>query len=260
MNQPQKQFKVLVIGDACWDISSYGRMIPNIEDPRVATIKLEQEFARTPGMAFNVLNLLKGFGIDTTILARNSDVWSIKHRVYSTDMFGGTAKYLTRIDEDKQAEPIKIDYLSTILEANAVVVCDYLKGAVSKELLEYLDYRCGQENIPLFIDTKKTDLAYLKHAIIKVNRLEASKISTWPLDAKLIVTLGSEGCTYAGNIYETALVNAVDVCGAGDAFLAGLVYGYLSKGSLEEACKMANKVASMYVTELGFVNITRNRL
>jgi sugar/nucleoside kinase (ribokinase family) len=47
------------------------------------------------------------------------------------------------------------------------------------------------------------------------------------------------------------------VCGAGDTFLASLVYGYLSKdGDIEAAIKLANYCSAWSVDQAGVVSIT----
>ena len=101
----------------------------------------------------------------------------------------------------------------------------------------------------MFIDTKKTDLARFEGAVVKINSLENSLAKTLP--SQCIVTLGKQGCEYAGQIYAAPQVEVVDVCGAGDTFLAALVYQYLKTNQIPEALLFANRAASVTVRHMG---------
>jgi sugar/nucleoside kinase (ribokinase family) len=45
----------------------------------------------------------------------------------------------------------------------------------------------------------------------------------------MIVTQGGENVTWGNRLYFPPKVDAYDVCGAGDTFLAALVFEYLQK-------------------------------
>ena len=51
----------------------------------------------------------------------------------------------------------------------------------------------------------------------------------------MIVTKGSEGCTYNGRTFPGIKVPVFDVAGAGDTFLAALVHFYLLLGTIDRA-------------------------
>jgi sugar/nucleoside kinase (ribokinase family) len=67
----------------------------------------------------------------------------------------------------------------------------------------------------------------------------------------LIVTLGGEGCLYNGKNYPVKKVSVKDVSGAGDTFLAGLVYGYLDTNSIYKAIKFAQECTTIVVQKHG---------
>ena len=53
-------------------------------------------------------------------------------------------------------------------------------------------------------------------------------------------------------MYAAEIVGDVtDVCGAGDTFLAALVYEFLKKGHMPDAVKFANKASSITVQHVG---------
>ncbi|MDI6708158.1 MAG: carbohydrate kinase family protein [Candidatus Thermoplasmatota archaeon] len=71
----------------------------------------------------------------------------------------------------------------------------------------------------------------------------------------VVVTLGEKGCYIAeatGKHHIKAIKTKVlDLTGAGDAFAAGFLYGYLKRKCLEECGKLGNIVASFCISKFG---------
>jgi D-beta-D-heptose 7-phosphate kinase/D-beta-D-heptose 1-phosphate adenosyltransferase len=128
---------------------------------------------------------------------------------------------------------------------DAIVVSDYNKGTVSYELIEELI----AASMPIFIDTKKTDLERFQGAWVKINELEYSKIKS--RCTGLIVTLGGQGAVYNGELFKSTEVEVVDVTGAGDTFLSALVYGYLMEGNMPTSIKFAIQASAVTVQHMG---------
>jgi sugar/nucleoside kinase (ribokinase family) len=63
--------------------------------------------------------------------------------------------------------------------------------------------------------------------------------------------MGKAGARYNDTLYSAPSVEVVDVCGAGDTFLAALVYKYLNTTNIESAIKFANLASSITVTHRG---------
>jgi D-beta-D-heptose 7-phosphate kinase/D-beta-D-heptose 1-phosphate adenosyltransferase len=128
------------------------------------------------------------------------------------------------------------------------VISDYNKGTVSYELIESLLKGYGG---PIFVDTKKTDLARLQGAWVKINELEYSKITSEC--SGLIVTRGAKGASVIHHQFHSPApqVEVADVTGAGDTFLSALVYCYLNTTSIEQAVKFAVKASAVTVQHLG---------
>jgi 5-dehydro-2-deoxygluconokinase len=77
----------------------------------------------------------------------------------------------------------------------------------------------------------------------------------------LIMKTGARGAVVYlpdGNIQEVPgfPVEVVNVLGAGDAFAAGFIYGYLKGWDLYKCCRMGNACGAHVVTQLGCANFT----
>ena len=141
-------------------------------------------------------------------------------------------------------------------DIDVVVMSDYNKGFLTHKACVEISQFCIEKNIPLFVDSKNRDLSCFEGAILKINESEYEKITDWPDKYELIVTMGDVGCIYKNKIYRANKVEVFDVCGAGDVFMASLVYKYMKHGSLEKAIDFANKCASYSVTKFGTYVLT----
>jgi D-glycero-beta-D-manno-heptose-7-phosphate kinase len=233
----QKQFKVLLIGDSCVDQYVYGtcdRINPEAPVPILKYSRKESVY----GMAYNVRNNLKAFGLDVTTITQAEDIFKTR---YIDERY---SQQILRVDTEGELKPLGYDLPQE--RFNALVISDYDKGFVtSKRLFELVEWFDG----PIFIDSKKTVLP-VDDAFIKINNHEYDKLENQNTD-NLIITRGSKGAEYRGKLYPGEKVSTYDVCGAGDTFLSALVYFYLLYGKIETAIPYANKAASIAVSNFG---------
>jgi bifunctional ADP-heptose synthase (sugar kinase/adenylyltransferase) len=132
---------------------------------------------------------------------------------------------------------------------DAIVISDYNKGTVDYELITDL---IKTVTVPIYIDTKKTDLAQLDGCYIKINKLEHSQATSLPNPDKLIVTYGGDGAVWNGWVFSPDISNDItDVTGAGDTFLAALVYKHLETGNMATAVKFANRASGVTIKHVG---------
>ena len=229
--------RVLVLGDVMIDAYLHGavnRMSP--EAPVPVFVPKHEETRR--GMAGNVEENLKALGCDVDLLTLAG---STKTRFIDQR----SNQHIMRLDQDAKGGPIELA-VSIPAIYDAVVISDYNKGCISYELVEQV---LQQFRGPVFIDTKKTDLARFEGAFVKINSLENSLAKTLP--SQTIVTLGRQGCEYAGQVYPAPQVEVADVCGAGDTFLSALAYQYLLTKDIEKAIIFANVAAGITVQHRG---------
>ena len=133
-----------------------------------------------------------------------------------------------------------------------IKVINYLydKGFLTtKKIQELVDWFEG----PVFIDSKKRVLPS-QGCFIKINETEKELLNGDYNN--LIVTKGSGGADYDGVNYPAEKTKIVDVVGAGDTFLAALVYFHLLYGKIEEAIPFANKAAAIAVQNFGTYVLT----
>jgi D-beta-D-heptose 7-phosphate kinase/D-beta-D-heptose 1-phosphate adenosyltransferase len=239
-SQLQKKFNILLIGDAGDDVYTYGYV--NRISPEAPVPVFEPHYTvHKDGMAGNVCKNLEALGCTVNFL--HGEV-SKKNRLIDHR----SKQQLLRMDHDVESNPIRFE---TAIPPgyDAVVISDYNKGTVDYQLIEDL---VKEVDVPVFVDTKKTDLARLAGCYIKINALEKSRATSLPDSKHLIVTYGGNGAVWNGWVCPAEIVGDVtDVCGAGDTFLAALVYEFLKTGHMPDAVKFANKASAVTVQHVG---------
>jgi len=234
---PQKQSKILLLGDSCYDEYHTGTVTRISPEAPVPVFDLTSTVIKR-GMAYNVYNNLVNLGTRVDIITEYRER---KHR-YVDDK---TGQQLIRVDEK-----IKTEHIDTADENlsmyDAVVISDYNKGFVVEGDIK--DFR-AKYNGPIFVDTKKTNLAQFDGCFVKINQYEFEAAET--LTDDLIVTYGSKKVEYKNRTYLPPSVETHDVCGAGDTFLAGLVFKYLESYDMDAAIKFAMDAAAVTVQHRG---------
>ena len=239
--QPQKQLKILLIGDSCTDEYVYGtceRLNPEAPVP-ILNLKRKET---TRGMAWNVRENLMSFGMEVFILTNNESITKTRYIDEKSN------QHILRVDDESPLKPM--DYELPEDKYDALVISDYDKGFLTqKKIFELTQWFDG----PVFIDSKKTTLP--GDAYIKINEEEFKKITHYNPET-LIVTKGGKGAEYKGKLYEGEKVKVYDVVGAGDTFLSALVYFYLLYGTIEKAIPYANKASAIAVQNFGTYVLT----
>lgn len=237
LTQVHKSLNILLIGDVCVDQYVYGT-IDRLSPEAPVPVFVAQREETHSGMAGNVEQNLKKLGCTVTMLSMPG---SVKTRFIDTR----SNQHIMRLDQDAKSQPIVLE-TEVPHFYDAVVFSDYNKGAVSYELIEEV---CANYRGPVFVDTKKTDLARMGRAVVKINSTESAQAKTLPQN--LIVTLGKQGAEFKGKVYPAPITEVADVCGAGDTFLAALVYKVLTTKDIEAAIEFANRAASVTVKHIG---------
>jgi len=250
--------KILVIGDSCEDVFIYGdieRIAPEAPVPVLVPVEKKSN----PGMAGNVVANLKALGATVDLITNKESIRKIR---YVDERYN---QMVLRVDENDECMPIDFneDWQNCIntdfdLEYDAIVVSDYDKGFLTLYDIAHIGKKA---KCPTFLDTKKELGSWCKGMdYIKINHLEYQKnskqLSEYPnLHKQLIVTKGKHGCEYQGRMYATTDVPVKDVSGAGDTFLAGLVYEYINTNNIDKAIQFAQECTTIVVQKQGVATV-----
>lgn len=242
--QQQTKYRILLIGDDCEDVYQYGTVDRISPEAPVPVFKFSHE-ERKPGMAGNVLRNLEALGCEVNYLCGKT---STKTRIVDLR----SRQQIVRIDNDVASDPI--EFVTDIPDVyDAVVISDYNKGTVTYDVVDEIREMFKG---PIFMDTKKQDLACFHGIFVKINELEYN--NRWSINDKLIVTLGSRGAMFKTGrdpkhetFYPCSKVEVVDVTGAGDTFLAAFAFEYIQSQNHAQAIDFANRAASITVQHFG---------
>jgi bifunctional ADP-heptose synthase (sugar kinase/adenylyltransferase) len=230
------------MGDYCRDTFLYGHCNRISPEAPVPVFSYEYE-KTTDGMAGNVSNNIKAFGINCDLLVSTYSISKVRFIDIKSK------QHLLRADYNDKAPELIINY-DSLNQYDALIISDYNKGSITPDI--YNSIRNKFNNI-IFVDSKKKDLSIFDHknTIIKINDHEHVNALYLPKISELIVTKGSNGAMHKNKLYPTNKTEVIDVSGAGDTFLAGLVIQYLLTKDISDAIKFANICASNVVKKSG---------
>lgn len=204
--------------------------------------------------------------VKTRVIARNQQLCRIDHEAsratYAIDAFPGAREKLA----------------DAVAHADAVILSDYAKGAITQELLDFVMPLARKHNTFVALDPKPSrKLAYHGIDLITPNRHEALELAglpepapgePYPLDevarqihkvhapGHLVVTLGADGMAVCANgqVTETLPTRArevFDVSGAGDTVIATLATCLAAGLNRSTAASFANRTAGIVVSKMG---------
>jgi len=251
MNPPQKSFKILLIGDSCYDVYHFGEVKRISPEAPIPIFDLKYS-TKKYGMASNVYENLKALGATVHI---HTSFKETKNRYIDIK----SKQQLLRVDEkNNKTDFNEIEYEYIEYDSyDAIVISDYGKGFFNRS-----DYDILRENFegPIFIDTKDSYLDHYEGAIVKINQHEYEKSDKGFRLENLIVTYGGEKVTWKDKVFYPPKVETHDVCGAGDTYLAALAIRYLESESLEESIEFAMNAAAVTVKHTGVYAPTREEI
>lgn len=277
---------IKVIGDIMldrWIIGSANRMSPEAPVPVLKEETQQYSVGGAGNLAFNLANLnvevslhgavgsdkegykvielLKDCNTLTSNVAFDSEITTTKTR-----LVGQGGQHILRWDREKHYNGQAQRSLN-FKNDDIIVVSDYNKGIVNLELMNKL------KDIKVFVDPKQMPQMYKDCFLVKPNMSEyvdwfgafdVTKAQkhliqfnwTW-----LVVTDGANGvhviCKDNYWHYKEEVREVADVTGAGDTFLAVLVYGYSVKNmSIQDACKLACYASARNVEKRGVHPVT----
>lgn len=301
-----KNVKVLIVGDVMLDKYLWGdvnRISPEAPVPVVSLRKIDYAAGGAANVAANVAGLgAKPFligligsdegGEKIPEILENSGVsaeylikFACRRTTVKTRIIAHNQQ-IVRIDEEtteKLTEKLENQVWQEILKildiADVVVISDYGKGLMSRELVMRLIMKAKQLGKIILVDPKGKDYSKYRGAtIVTPNKFEAAEIGKLSetdelslvetgnqllkeLDLNaLLITRGEEGMTLfqqnAQPIHLKAMARHVfDVTGAGDTVIAAMAAGLGAGESFVSSAELSNIAAGLVVSEVGTTRV-----
>ncbi len=306
-----KQKKIMVIGDLMLDRYVWGVVNRISPEAPVPVVEVTNEFVRLGGAA-NVANNLYSLGampIPIGIVGKDAEGnelielmrqlnfptnWIlidearptvVKTRIIAND------QHVVRADRESRM-PIRPEIMSKALDSiasiihqvDAIIIEDYNKGLLSKELIQQIIELARRHQKIITVDPKFDNFFEYRHVtLFKPNRKEAEaalglKISSMEqvehachlmmdrLECEIVLmTLGAQGMGLLNSKREfnqipTKARKVHDVSGAGDTVISTLTLSLAAGGELREAVTLANYAAGVVCGEVGVVPIDPEKL
>jgi len=296
-----KDKKIIVIGDVMLDKYIWGDVSRISPEAPVQIVNVLEE-SYVPGGAANVANNIAALnaksymvgivGNDETkdklvqeLKKRNIDVNGLindenKMTIQKVRVFG-RSQQLLRFDYEKKGyadtkiENNILDFVSRDLEKiDAIIVSDYAKGVITKQLMEKLIALCKEKNKILVVDPKPKHKDFYKNAtLITPNHTEAHQMTDSKeniendvekmgeklleeMNSTVLITKGEKGMSLFEKDGKTTHIptfakEVYDIIGAGDTSVATLTLALASGASFEEAAIIANHAAGITVGKIG---------
>lgn len=177
------------------------------------------------------------------------------------------------------------DIKTLCAHADAVVVSDYAKGAVTRDLVECAVSIAQEQSIPILVDPKPKHASWYRNAtLLTPNHHEAramvgalrngedsddienlGSILTEELESAVLITRGKEGMSLF--IQDGPVVDipsfankVVDVVGAGDSVVAAAALALAAGADVSEASILAGRTAAITVGKAGTTTVSNDEL
>jgi D-beta-D-heptose 7-phosphate kinase/D-beta-D-heptose 1-phosphate adenosyltransferase len=302
---------VLVAGDVILDRFTVGRVTRISPEAPVPVVQFRSEHVRLGGAA-NVAHNVAALGGRASLVGVVGNDAAGDRLVQQLASLGMGAAGLVRdpgrcttekvrVVTERNQQVARIDYESDVdiagnverevldaavraaRGAKVLLVSDYLKGVVTRSLIEALLASRKDASVPLIVDPKVPHLAYYAGAtIVTPNHHEAAAATQLQIrdDGEsaaaarefrararceaVIVTRGEHGMWLSAPGVDRAIPSAAlevsDVTGAGDTVVATLTLALAAGATMLEACLLANHAAGVVVSKFGPATVTPDEL
>ena len=302
--------RVVVLGDVMLDEFVWGDVTRISPEAPVPVVDVRRESIHLGGAANVLANLISlgarstiigvigddaggerlrenlnslGTGLDSLIIDKSRPS-TLKTRIIAHNQLVVRADRERRTPVSSEIEDKIIAQVKDALtDANAFVISDYDKGAITPRILaEVLPF--AYERLPVLVDPKLRNFGLYRPAtLITPNHHEALRMTNTEDDsneglyeaAKLIqerlgcdsvlITCGDRGMLLLKEdgqpaFVKTAAREVYDVTGAGDTVIATLAAGLGAGASMIEAATLANQAAGIVVGKVGTATADSNEL
>lgn len=306
--------KIAIIGDVMLDKYVYGhisRISPEAPVPVVDIQNTEYKLGGAANVANNIkalegepvligvigddydsshyLDVMKSLGLTTVgIFKDKSRPTTAKTRVIAH------SQHVLRVDSEVKENISKgiRNKILTFIKNNlkgfeSVILQDYNKGVLTKEIISEIILMCKKLNKPVYVDPKFTNFyEYKDVTVFKPNRKEVGDILGMKLDTDesvneagsilidklncgyLVLTRGEKGMMlFDKEKNKTVVLNiptrarkVADVSGAGDTVISTIAVMLAGGAGITEAVMLANQAAGIVCEEVGIIPIYKQAL
>lgn len=303
--------RIVVVGDLMRDIFIWGRVRRISPEAPVPVVEVVRETAMLGGAANVVNNLVvlgakvhlagvvgddnegealvrelveKGVELEALVVEQDRPT-SVKTRIIAH------SQQIVRFDREVRA-PVSPESRERMLKAlreilpgaDLVLISDYAKGVVSRELTAGLFSLASKLKKKILVDPKLANLACYKGAdVITPNNLEAGQAARCEVETDrdvekagrllikelgsraILITRGEQGISLVekgkpARHIPTEAREVYDVTGAGDTVISTLAMGMAAGMDLYSATVLANLAAGIGVAKLGTSVVSREEL
>jgi len=306
--------KIAIIGDVMLDKYVYGtisRVSPEAPVPVVDIDKTEFRLGGAANVANNIkaleaepvligvigndydskhyLDVMKSLGLSTVgIIKDNNRPTTAKTRVIAH------SQHVLRVDSEVKDDITTatrkkiLNYLDKNIKSFAAVILqDYNKGVLTKELIFQAISIARKNNKPVYVDPKFHNFfEYKDVTVFKPNRKETADILAMKIDGEtsvkeagrklmdklncgyLVLTRGEKGMMlFDKEKNKTVILNiptkarrVADVSGAGDTVISTIAVMLAGGANIIEAVMLANQAAGIVCEEVGIIPIYKKAL
>ncbi len=297
-----KKIKALVIGDLMIDEYLWGKVDRISPEAPVPVVCIEKESSLLGGAGNVIHNLvamgakvsaigtagtgkagrmifekLKDLGIETDgIVSESQRPTTRKTRVISSN------QQILRIDKEikknithQTLEKLVKIIKNKISDVDLIILSDYDKGLVTKELVQHTAKLAGPYNILTLADPKSLNFSKYEHvSTLTPNKKEASLAANMDIKSiqdvffagellmkkirleRLLITCGKDGMVLFEKgtkpyTIESQAQQVFDVSGAGDTVISLLGLGLSAGATFKESAVLANTAAGIVVSKVG---------
>jgi D-glycero-beta-D-manno-heptose-7-phosphate kinase len=301
---------VLVVGDAMLDKFIVGRVTRLSPEAPVPVVAYDHELHRMGGSA-NVANNVAALGGSVTLVAVTGTdegaatlARACREAGIAPALVGDPTRPTTtkvRIVTERNQQVARIDYeVDTEIkdefehrviaeiqkhaqQASAIVISDYLKGCITRAVVQAAVATAAGRGVPVLVDPKIPHVDYYTGTtVITPNHHEAEIAANMRVrsedDARgaarlfrdraqchsVLMTRGDQGVWLLADGVEGHLPAAsrevADVTGAGDTVIATLALALAAGATMTEAARLANEAAGIVVAKFGPATVGASEL
>ena len=299
---------ILVIGDIILDAYEFGKVDRISQEAPVPIVAIDRK-SHKPGGAANVALNLSGLGVTVELIGiagddnnhdelqgcfkhnNNISLHLVKDKGRPTSVktrIIADGKQVARLDEEdtndinsELEQELKNIFDLKFANADGIIIEDYNKGTLTKDVISYVINVAAKQNIPVYVDPKQNNYdAYKGVRLFKPNLIEFNaivrdkKFGELPesgfsfkeyIDCEiLLLTLGADGMSLYHNDnldqIPTKARKVYDVSGAGDTVIATFAINDICGVEPLQSSFIANLAAGRVCEEIGVFPITVDSL